>query len=321
MNWRIAKTWCFAVAGAESGRPIRAGSAAAPHARRARPVWSRGHSSRDRTRETLSGTSEIRPAHRPGSIDPHRSCFLRGRDQDRRPKCRLAASPTHPSRARPPHKARRRLSPAPRPTANASRIVVRLRPDEFANVGMQVVPDRRSVVDHRIDQMLEGKFRPRPFAGIKRGARRETAAAAFALDTDPAGVETELTGIRVQPDKHRVNVLHRRRVRCFRREAVIHGIYRASQFRCEEPVLDILHLWCAHDEASAVDMHDDGKRCVGPDRAICQNADGFRAERALDVGLAGHDVGQIRFCNGIHQRERINATPRQSFGGERHLWR
>jgi hypothetical protein len=110
-------------------------------------------------------------------------------------------------------------------------------------------------------------------------------------------------------------------VRCFRREAVIHGIYRASQFRCEEPVLDILHLWCAHDEASAVDVHDHGKRCVGPDRAICQNADGFRAERALDVGLPGHDVGQIRLYNGIHQRERINATPRQSFGGKRHLWR
>ena len=56
---------------------------------------------------------------------------------------------------------------------------------------MQVVPDRRSVVDHRIDQMLEGEFRPRPSAGIKRGARRETAAAALALDTDPAGIETE----------------------------------------------------------------------------------------------------------------------------------
>src|SRR6202040_1840750 len=64
---------------------------------------------------------EARPAPRRGSIDPHRSCFLRGRDQDRRPKCRLEASPTDPLLVQPPHKARRRPSPAPRRAANASR--------------------------------------------------------------------------------------------------------------------------------------------------------------------------------------------------------
>ena len=77
--------------------------------------------------------------------------------------------------------------------------------------------------------MLEGEFRSLSVAGVKRGARRETAASAFALDPNAGGIEAELTGIRVQPDKHRVDVLHRRRVRCFRREAVIHGIDRALQ--------------------------------------------------------------------------------------------
>src|SRR6516225_9898609 len=75
---------------------------------------------------------------------------------------------------------------------------------------MQVLPHRRAVVDHRIDQVLKGEFRSLPVAGIKCGPRRETAASAFALDTDAGGIKPELTGIRMQPDKHRVNVLQRR---------------------------------------------------------------------------------------------------------------
>src|SRR5712691_4638326 len=73
--------------------PIRAESVAAPRDCRARPAWSRGHSLPDRSRDTSPGRYEARPAPRRGSIDPHRPCFLRGRDQDRLSKCRLAASP------------------------------------------------------------------------------------------------------------------------------------------------------------------------------------------------------------------------------------
>ena len=68
-----------------------------------------------------------------------------------------------------------------------------------------------------------------------------------------------------------------------------------------------------------MDVYDDGKRIVGPDRAIGQNPDRFRAKRTLDVDLARRDVGQVRFRNGAQQRERIGATLRQSFGGQRHL--
>ena len=77
--------------------------------------------------------------------------------------------------------------------------------------------------------MLKGEFWSLPVASVKRAGRRETAAAAFALDTDAGGIKPELTGIRMQPDKHRVDVLQRRRVRRFRREAIIHGIDRAFQ--------------------------------------------------------------------------------------------
>jgi hypothetical protein len=77
--------------------------------------------------------------------------------------------------------------------------------------------------------VLKGEFRPVPVAGIKCGPRRETAASTFALDTDAGGIKPELTGIRVQPAKHRVDVLQRCWVRRFRREAIIHGIDRASQ--------------------------------------------------------------------------------------------
>ena len=77
--------------------------------------------------------------------------------------------------------------------------------------------------------MLKGKFWSLPVAGVKRGRRRETAASAFALDTDAGGIKPELARIRVQSGEHRVDVLQRRRVRRFRREAIIHGIDRASQ--------------------------------------------------------------------------------------------
>jgi hypothetical protein len=77
--------------------------------------------------------------------------------------------------------------------------------------------------------VLKGEFRSLPVAGIKCGPRRETAASALALDTDAGGIKPEPAGISVQPDKRRVDVLQRRRVRRFRREAIIHGIDRAFQ--------------------------------------------------------------------------------------------
>src|SRR5262249_20887935 len=58
-----------------------------------------------------------------------------------------------------------------------------------------------------------------------------------------AGIKPESTGIRMRLDKHRVDVLRRRRVRRFRREAKIHGIDRAFQLRSEEAVLYVLHFW------------------------------------------------------------------------------
>src|SRR3954453_10010693 len=69
-----------------------------------------------------------------------------------------------------------------------------------------------------------------------------------------------------------------------------------------------------------MDVYDDGKRIVGPDRAVSQNPDRLRAKRTLDVDLARRDVGQVRCRNGAQQRERIGATLHQGFGGQRHLW-
>jgi hypothetical protein len=54
----------------------------------------------------------------------------------------------------------------------------------------------------------------------------ETTASAFALDTDAGGIKPELAGIRVQPDKHRADILQRCRVRRFRREAVTRTLTR-----------------------------------------------------------------------------------------------
>src|SRR4051812_4057917 len=92
-------------------------------------------------------------------------------------------------------------------------IIVRLRPDELADVRMQVLAHCRAVVNHRIDQMLKGEFWSLPVAGVKCGHRREPAAAAFALDTDAGRIKSELACIRVQPSEHRVDVLQWRRVR------------------------------------------------------------------------------------------------------------
>jgi hypothetical protein len=102
----------------------------------------------------------------------------------------------------------------------------------------------------------------------------------------------------MQPGEDRIDVLHRRRVRRFRREAMIHGIDRASQLRREEPILHILHFRRAHHVAAAMDVQDNGQWAVGRDRAIGQNADRLCAKRTLDVDLAGSDIGQVRFRNG-----------------------
>jgi len=66
-------------------------------------------------------------------------------------------------------------------------------------------------------------------------------------------------------------------------------------------------------------MYNDGKRVVGPDRAISQNPDRFCAKRTLDVDLARCDIGQVWCGNGVQQRERIGATPHQGIGSQRHL--
>jgi len=69
-----------------------------------------------------------------------------------------------------------------------------------------------------------------------------------------------------------------------------------------------------------MDVYNDGTRIVGRDRAIGQNPDRFGAKRTLDVDLARRDVGQVWCRNGAQQSEGIGATPRQGFGGQRHLW-
>jgi hypothetical protein len=61
--------------------------------------------------------------------------------------------------------------------------------------------------------MLKSEFGSLPVAGVERGARRETAAAAFTLDTDAGGIKPELACIRVQPNEDRIDVLYWRRVR------------------------------------------------------------------------------------------------------------
>src|SRR3954466_8944355 len=61
---------------ADRAGPIRAGSVAAPRECRARPAWSRGHSSHDRSRDMPADTGAARPVLWRGSVDPHRSGFL-----------------------------------------------------------------------------------------------------------------------------------------------------------------------------------------------------------------------------------------------------
>ena len=51
-------------------------------------------------------------------------------------------------------------------------IVVRLRPDEFADVRMQILAHGCAVVDHRVDQVLEGEYWALLVAGVKYGGCR-----------------------------------------------------------------------------------------------------------------------------------------------------
>src|SRR5437764_1587538 len=116
---------------------------------------------------------------------------------------------------------------------------------------MQVLAHRCAVVNHRIDQMLKGEFWSLPVACVECSGCRETAASTFALDTDTSGIQPELACIRVQPSEDRVDVLYWRRVRCFRREAMIDGIDRASQRRRATPIFQVLQFCLAQHDAPA----------------------------------------------------------------------
>jgi len=54
-------------------------------------------------------------------------------------------------------------------------------------------------VEPRIDQMLKGEFWCLPVARVKCGGRRETAASAFALDTDAGEIKRRLSGLSWRP--------------------------------------------------------------------------------------------------------------------------
>ena len=79
---------------------------------------------------------------------------------------------THPLPVRPPHKARHRLSQAPCRAAIASRNSYAHASRRFADVRMQVLAHGRAVVDHRVDQVLEGEFWPLAVACVDYGGCR-----------------------------------------------------------------------------------------------------------------------------------------------------
>ena len=209
---------------------------------------------------------------------------------------------------------RARLYAEQRPPAE---IVVRLRPDELADVGMKVFAHRRAVVDHRIDQMLKREFGSLPVARVECGTRCKTAAAAFAFDTDAGRIKPEPTCIRMQPNEDRIDVLDRRRVRRLRGEAMIHGIDCAAQLRREDPVFHILHFRRAHHEAAAMDVYDDGQRIVGGEWTIRENADRLGAKRALDMDFFDGDIRQAGFGDDGGQLQRLGAATHQRFPGQR----
>ena len=78
-----------------------------------------------------------------------------------------------------------------------------------------------AVVDHRVDEQLEGDRQLAPVAGEQRQAGGQPAAGAGPADADRARVDAELVGVVVHPRQAGVAVLERARVRVLRRQPVL----------------------------------------------------------------------------------------------------
>ncbi|KAJ1684628.1 hypothetical protein LUZ63_020383 [Rhynchospora breviuscula] len=87
--------------------------------------------------------------------------------------------------------------------------VVRRRPDVLAGVRLRVRQRDGPVVEHRVDEVLEGQPRSAAVAGQQRQRGGQPAAGALALDPDPRGVDAELVGVLGEPPQGGEAVLDR----------------------------------------------------------------------------------------------------------------
>ena len=130
-------------------------------------------------------------------------------------------------------------SAAPGSTPNQTlpaEVVVGRPPDELACIDVRIVGRARAIVEHRVDQVLEGEIE---FASIARQQcepRSQSTTRAFSHHTQPIHVQRELARVLVHPRQRRIAVFDRAGKSGFRCEPIVHGDHYATQTECQLPV-------------------------------------------------------------------------------------
>ena len=154
-----------------------------------------------------------------------------------------------------------------------------------------------AIVEHRIDELLEGEGIFAAVARQQRQRRGKAAARAFAHHADPGRIETLFGGVGEDPGKAGIAVLDRAGKHGLGREPIVDRDDRAVQLDRQRPVGHVPLIRGAGDKAAAMDVIDDGKRGGG------------RVLRSQDAQL---DVGAPRRAgDGLHLDRRVGLRRRQ----------
>ena len=111
-----------------------------------------------------------------------------------------------------------------------------------------------AVVEHRVDQVLEGECGTAAVAGQDRQRGRQATARAHPQDPDPARVDPQLVRLAVQPHQARVAVLDRAGVRRLRRQAVVHRDHHGVGGEGGPPDRQVAGEGAPHHVATAVQV-------------------------------------------------------------------
>jgi len=159
----------------------------------------------------------------------------------------------------------------------AETVVVR-GPDKLSRRGVRIGARAGAVVNHRVDQVLEGEPVLAPVPDQQGETCGKASAGALAHDPDPLRVDSQFGGVSQGPGQGGVAVLHGAGEAGLGRQAILHRDNDAPEVGGHGPVQGLVGVRPTRDIAAPVDVQDAGQ---GP-----RDTPG-PVDEDLDLGIAG----------------------------------